>query len=72
MNIEVLILLFKFCVQGKLRLCVQMNKEALSTDFSFLLPLYHTSLQYRKLNIQDIELECLNLLVTVSDNYYIF
>ena len=42
-----------------------MYRDALSTDFGYLLPLYNISLQYKKLGTTAVELECLNLLVTV-------
>ncbi|KAL4233052.1 hypothetical protein ACF0H5_007738 [Mactra antiquata] len=56
-----------FSRMDKSHLSVQMYKEALSSDFSYLLPLYYTSLQYRKLGMDSLELECLNLLVTALE-----
>ncbi|XP_060551646.1 uncharacterized protein LOC132713177 isoform X2 [Ruditapes philippinarum] len=51
----------------KYQLSIQMFKEALCADFSYLVPLYNTSLQYKKQKIADMELECLNLLVTALE-----
>ena len=51
--------------QDKPQLSIQMYKDALSTDFGYLLPLYNISLQYQKLGTIAVELECLSLLVTV-------
>lgn len=49
---------------NKCQLSIQMFKEALCADFSYLVPLFNTSLQYRNQGVEDVELECLNLLVT--------
>ena len=46
-----------------------MYKEGLAVDFGYLLPLYNISLQYQKLGTIDVELECLNLLVTVRISF---
>ncbi|XP_053396748.1 uncharacterized protein LOC123552751 [Mercenaria mercenaria] len=51
----------------KCQLSIQMFKEALCADFSYLVPLFNTSLQYRNQEDEDMELECLNLLVTALE-----
>ncbi|CAC5424543.1 FANCG [Mytilus coruscus] len=47
---------------------IQKFREALEHDFSFLLPLYHLSLEYRSLGMTLAELESLNLLSTALQN----
>lgn len=47
---------------------IQKYKEALDEDFSFMLPLFMISIEYRSLNLTAAELESLNLLVTALGN----
>ncbi|CAG2255766.1 FANCG [Mytilus edulis] len=47
---------------------IQKFREALEHDFSFLLPLYNISLEYRSLGMTLAELESLNLLSTALQN----
>ncbi|XP_019639093.1 PREDICTED: uncharacterized protein LOC109481060 [Branchiostoma belcheri] len=51
--------------QGKPHTAVQLFREALQCDFSLHMALYNISLQYRALGLGDVELETLNLLVTL-------
>ena len=62
--------LFEHCIitlyfQDKHQCAIQKYKEALDEDFSFMLPLFMISIEYRSLNLTAAELESLNLMVTV-------
>ncbi|KAH3889059.1 uncharacterized protein LOC127848868 [Dreissena polymorpha] len=56
-----------FSKMDKVQLSIATYKEALCCDFSYLRPLYLTAGQYRLLEQHDLELECLNLLVTALE-----
>nr|XP_022295094.1 uncharacterized protein LOC111105220 [Crassostrea virginica] len=62
--------LFGRCLSklNKPHVALQKFREALDADFSYLMPLYNISTEYKRLGMIEAELESLNLLVTAVES----